>query len=102
MALILTHTNTCFTAIRKRAFLEFPVTKTQYGSLGGQLLVGLGPAPLSDAGRGFLHPGSVAHGMLQISYTIPHTVEAASPATYLNVSNPQTLSPFHADTKALL
>lgn len=73
--------------------MESSVTKTQYGSLGGQLLLGLGPLPLPDAGRDFLHPGSMAHGMHPLSSTIPHTVEAASPATDLSVSNPQTSPP---------
>lgn len=93
LALILSHTNTCFTAIRKRAFLKYSVMKTQYGSLGEHLLLGLGPVPLSDTGRDFLHPGSMAHGMHTLSSTIPHAVGAASPAMYLRVSNPQTSSP---------
>lgn len=45
----LSHRQTHFTAIRKRAFFESSITKTQRGSLSGQLLLGLGPAPLSDA-----------------------------------------------------
>lgn len=73
--------------------MELSVTKTQYGSLGGQLLLGLGPLPLPDVGRDFLHPGSMAHSMHLLSSTIPHTVEAASPARDLSVSNPQPSLP---------
>lgn len=88
------HIQTCFTAIRKRAFLESSVTKNTK-SLGGQLLLGLGPGLglLSDAGRDFIHPGSMAHGMHLLSSTIPLTVEAGRLTTYLSVSNPQTSSP---------
>lgn len=56
---------------------------------------------LSDAGRDFLHSGSMAHGMHPLSSTIAHNVEATSPTTYLCLK-PPNLIPFHADTTAVL